>query len=336
MGTQRIGVIHLNQIGDLVFSLPLLKALKDQAPGSEVHSILRPHLRELLSASPFVDRLISRKRGLKNQIDLLGELRRQKYDLLVTLSNSTECLLLAGLSGARLKAGFSNWPWDLGLDVKEKVEGHHGWYNNAKLLRRMKIDIRKDDYVGLLVLPPRESPEPGGPHPEKVVVISPGASLRRRVKAWEEKKFGELIVRLKERYDLHPMIVGGPEDREVIDQVIGFVKEMDRGGTVTSIPNLAGKLSLKDLCYLLKGASLFVGVDSGIMHLASSLDIPVVGIFGPSDPFYVAPQNARSAIVREEGMDCVPCYLKGCEARECMKRIKVEKVFEACERLLNR
>jgi ADP-heptose:LPS heptosyltransferase len=71
------------------------------------------------------------------------------------------------------------------------------------------------------------------------------------------------------------------------------------------------------------------------MHLASSLDVPVVGIFGPTDPFYVGPQNRRSIVVREE-MECAPCYLKGCEERRCMKNLGVKKVLDACEQLLRK
>jgi heptosyltransferase-2 len=82
--------------------------------------------------------------------------------------------------------------------------------------------------------------------------------------------------------------------------------------------------------------TLFVGVDSGIMHLASSFDIPVLGIFGPADPFYVGPQNTKSRLVRKEELECVPCHLKGCEERECMKRIETGDVFHACEEVLNR
>jgi heptosyltransferase-2 len=70
------------------------------------------------------------------------------------------------------------------------------------------------------------------------------------------------------------------------------------------------------------------------MHLASSFDIPVVGIFGPTDPFFVGPQNAKSVVVREE-MECVPCCLKGCEERACMTKLDVKKVFNACEQLIN-
>ena len=104
-------------------------------------------------------------------------------------------------------------------------------------------------------------------------------------------------------------------------------------GKDTDILNLTGG-SLRSLCSVIKDANLFVGIDSGFMHMASSFDIPVVALFGPTDLFYVGPQNKRSIVVREEEMECVPCYLKECEHRDCMKKLKVIKVFDACEKLL--
>jgi ADP-heptose:LPS heptosyltransferase len=154
------------------------------------------------------------------------------------------------------------------------------------------------------------------------------------MKAWEEEKFVDVIISLKERYDLNPVLVGGVDSKEVNDRIVGILKQNDVHKKVDRIENLAGKMGLKDLCYLMRDADLFVGVDSGIMHLASSFDIPVVGIFGPTDPFYVGPQNRRSRVVREE-MECSPCYLKGCEDRTCMKKLEVKKVWDACEQLLS-
>jgi heptosyltransferase-2 len=72
------------------------------------------------------------------------------------------------------------------------------------------------------------------------------------------------------------------------------------------------------------------------MHLASAFDIPVVGIFGPTDPSYIGPQNSRSRVVRAEELECVPCNLRGCEEKECMKNLDVQKVFNACEELLGK
>ncbi len=340
MELKKICVIHLNQIGDLLFSLPFLKALKESAPSILLHSVVRPHLKDLLVHSPFVDELFIRDRGTKKSLILLGQLRKNRYDLFITLSRSEQCFLLTTLSGARVKAGFTHFPWDVGLDLKIRMEGPPSLLNNFRLLRRLNIEAEKRDYVGLIHIPSdldwRGS---GGDTFLKMsgeyVVISPGTSARRRIKTWEEEKFGDLIVRLKERHGLSPVLVGGEDSREVSQKIIDIVREKDEGRKMNHIQNLAGKTNLKELCYLLKEASLFVGVDSGVMHLASSFDIPVVGIFGPTDPFYVGPQNRRSRVVREN-LECSPCYLKGCDERPCMKNLDVHKVLEACEELLRK
>lgn len=340
MNRKKICVIHLNQLGDLVFSLPLLKALKEKYPDSEIHSIIKPRLAELVTISPHVDEILFRKSGLREKLSLLRKVRQNGYDVVISLSNSEECLFLTALSKARVKVGFSHFPWDVGLDIKEEVEGHHGWHNNLKLLKRLDVKVQKRDYVGL-ILPSllgedgRELVESEGfDFRKKFVIISPGTSLRRKIKQWEEEKFGELIVLLKERYDLTPVLVGGKDNRELNETIMSIVKERDDGKNIHML-NLTGRINLRDLCFFLKGASLFVGIDSGLMHLASCMDVPVVGIFGPSDPFYVGPQNERSIVVREEEMSCVPCYLKGCRDRACMKELGVEKVLHACEQLLH-
>jgi len=339
MEFNKICVIHLNQIGDLLFSLPLLKALKESAPSAVLHSVVRPHLKDLIIHSPFVDQLLIREKGGKKSLILLGQLRKNKYDLLITLSRSEECFFLTYFSGARVKAGFSHFPWDLGLDFKEKMEGPPSVSNNMRLLKRLNIDAKKNDYVGLIHLP--SAKDSGGSGRDtfvkiagKYVVISPGTSARRRMKTWEEEKFGDLILRLKEKHGLNSVLVGGQDSREVSEKVIEIVREKDKEKKMNHIHNLAGKTTLRELCYLLKEASLFVGVDSGVMHLASSFDIPVVGIFGPTDPSYVGPQNRRSRVVKEK-MECSPCYLKGCEQRPCMKNLEVQTVLEACEEIIN-
>jgi len=328
MNPVKIGVIHLNQIGDLLFSLPLLKALRDAYPKAVIHSILRRNLIDLLSDSPYVDSIVERGKTLKGTFQLLRNIRNQQYDLLITLSSSEACLTLAALSGANIKAGFSHFPMDLFLDIKEDIEGHNSWLNNRKLLDRLKIKVIKNDYVGLLNLNSEmsHSVAPKG----KYVVISPGASRRRQMKTWDNTNFARLILLLHKQFGLTPVLIGGTDNREDNKHIIDMVTEE---GTIASIYNLTEE-SLHSIALVIKQAQLFVGIDSGFMHVASSLDIPVVALFGPTDPFYVGPQNQRSIVVRDEAHDCIPCYLKNCEHRNCMKNLSVETVFNASKKLL--
>lgn len=330
MGFKKICIIHLNQIGDLIFSLPLLKALRENHPDASIHCLVKPYLQELLVDSPFVDMVIPRKSGLTAKFKLLKNIRKNNYDLVISLARSEECLMLTALSRAKIKAGFSYFPWDLCLNLKETIEGHNSWYNNAKLLKRLNITITKTDYVGLLNVNRSESDLS---LPKKFVIISPGTSKRRHAKTWQKEKFVELMRLLKEKYGLSAVLVGGMDNQEYNGEIIRILKNKDRQNNNDTI-DLTGKIGLGSLCSVIKEASLFVGIDSGVMHMASCLDIPVVGLFGPTDPFYVGPQNKKSIVVREESMECVPCYLKDCKHRDCMKKLGVSKVFDACKELL--
>lgn len=325
----KICVIHLNQIGDLIFSLPLLKALRENFPRAVIHSVVKPYLQELLIDSPFVDTILLRERGLTHQHKLLLDIRKNRYDLLISLSTSEECLTLTALSKAKVKAGFSRFPWTMCLDITDTIEGHNSWYNNVKLLKHLNVKINQNHYVGLLNL---DKKEPNRNLPDRFVIISPGASRRRFAKTWGENKFAELMLLLKDQYDLTPVLVGGYDNQLYNRTIISKVRENSRGKAMEVVD--ATGTGLRELCSIIKHARLFVGIDSGIMHLASSLDIPVVGIFGPTDPFYVGPQNDRSMVVREEAMTCVPCYLKACDHRDCMQKLPVDKVLRACEHML--
>ena len=106
-------------------------------------------------------------------------------------------------------------------------------------------------------------------------------------------------------------------------------------GGVQQVVDLAGKINLRELSALLKKAKLFVGIDSGVMHMASALDVPTVAIFGPTDPSYTGPQNMRSRVVRRD-LACSPCYLrKPCPHRECLEGLEAEVVMDACRDVLN-
>ena len=332
MSLKNILIIHLNQIGDLIFSLPLLKALKETYPEASIHSLVKPYLANLLVDSPYVDRVIIRKSTLTAKIRRLKDIRRSNYDLIISLARSEESLVLTALSRAKIKVGFSHFPWDLGLDIKEKIEGHNSWYNNAKLLERLNVPVTKTNYVGLINVNKKRI---DSDLPENFVIISPGASRRRMTKTWQKEKFAELIRLLKEEYGLSSVLVGGRDNRQYNRDIGRILEKTDpKGGMDTT--DLTGKMDLADLCSVMKKARLFVGIDSGVMHMASSLDIPVVGLFGPTDPFYVGPQNEGSIVVREESMDCVPCYLKYCKHRDCMRHIDVPRVFDACKQLFDR
>lgn len=330
MNPRRIGILHMNQIGDFCFSLPLLANLRRSFPEAEIVSILPKGLEELARDSSLVDGLILRERGATAWLRVLTELRERRLDWLFCLPRSEGAMAMTALSRSRRRFGFARKPWDFGLTDMQVLEGHHGWPNYRKFLNALELPVTATSYVGLLEVRAVEVLEA----PERpFAVLSPGASLRRECKTWTVSGFAGLMAELHRRWDLVPLLVGSAENAPVNRAILDALAERSPK-TRRMARDFSGSLGLAALCSMLRKASLFVGIDSGVMHLASALDRPTVGIFGPTDPLWVAPQNAGSRIVRRNDLDCMPCYMKGCSDRPCLEGLEANAVLSACSELL--
>ncbi len=327
MAVRSIALLHLNQIGDLLFALPVLKSLRQHAPQAIIHSYIKPYLHELFAACALVDDIRPRVGGLRDTLHLMRHVRLSRYDLLISLSRSEECLLIAACSGASLKVGFSHPPLDRFLHVRETIQGHNSWSNNARLLARLGVPAYAGGYVGLLPVECYTGPES---LPDRYAVLSPGASSRRLSKAWDSRGFAAVADTLLARYGLSSVLVGSADCRSLNDELLAAMLPETRAASM----DVTGSIGLRQLSALLAGAGLFVGIDSGVMHMAAAHDVPVVALFGPTDPDFVGPQNRRSAIVRNNSLACVPCYLKPCDHCRCMSSITIDQVLDACATLL--
>jgi lipopolysaccharide heptosyltransferase II len=145
-------------------------------------------------------------------------------------------------------------------------------------------------------------------------VIAPGA--RWKTKRWPPEKFGKLASLLP----FHVVVVGSKGDESIADEVVALSK-----GKAMS---LAGKTTLKELIEIIRGAQFFVSNDSGPLHIAAALNIPVFAIFGPTDPVRTGPYGKGHTIIREE-IPCIPCFRRTCHDLKCMEGVSVEKVFQA-------
>ena len=330
---RRAAIFHLNQVGDLIFSLPALAALRARFPQAEITSILRPNLAELMQASPLVDRLLVRKVGLAAEVRLLWELWRRNDDLAVVFSQSASTALQALCCRAPTRIGFADA--DLGCLLTRKV--HLPGLPWPGKLTRLAVCLGAhappDSYVGLLRIPTalreraRRLMERQGLDPRAgIAVIAPCASGRRRHKAWDADKFAEVADYLHERWQAAVVIVGGAGDAREAAHIAGAMS--------ASSVNLAGQTTTGELAAILEGAVILVGIDSGPMHVAAAMGAPVVALFGPTDPARTGPHGKGHEVVTAH-LPCAPCA-RPCETRECMNAITVEAVTAAADRILGR
>ncbi|MCX6344493.1 MAG: glycosyltransferase family 9 protein [Armatimonadetes bacterium] len=325
----KIACFHLNQVGDLAFSLPALKCIRDSFPDAVITSILRPGAAELLQCTDLVDEILIRRGGFNRvKIKLERDLASKKFDLAVVFSQSAECAALAYFSGAPKRCGFINT--SLGFLLTHQVDFSHppSTQNNLRLVAEIGCDITQRDYVGLLQpsMALRDGAEGllgehGIKFDEPLVVFSPGTSGRRSVKEWTDEGFAAVGDYLTKRG--YRVVILGTQP------VYNIVKECGK------IIDLSGKTNLGEALAILWRSKTLVAVDSGIMHLAAAAGTKVVGLYGPSNHKITGPQGEGHVIVTS-GEECSPCVKTECNfERKCMTNIDAQQVIDAVEIILS-
>lgn len=322
-------ILHLNQIGDFCFSLPLVNAIERRYPRSQICSVVRPHLVPLAQRAKPVDTIAIRPRALSiAYLPLIRQLRARRADLAVVLSTSPGPSLLARLCGAKRIVAFDH-DWARRF-VSERIpyDNRPSLANNLRMAEYVADEIPKRDYVGLLSATKQDKSDAGRilsrcgiPDDQSFVVFTTSASPHRLWKCWPLERFATLAAILWEQAGLYPVFVGSGEETESVEALTSQM----------SVPaaNFTGQTDTGQLLGVLARASLFIGQDSGPTHLSAALGRPTVAIFGPTDPQLTGPLGKSSAVVYKN-LPCSPCHEQAaeCPDRKCLLSIEPEEVAE--------
>jgi predicted lipopolysaccharide heptosyltransferase III len=343
---RRILVIQLNAIGDLVMTTPALNCLRRRFPEAQIDALVRPHTREILDNNPRVNDIYTAERQFRerkclgftaigNSINTIRLLKKRRYELSIDFSGQFSTAWISFLIGARHRLGLRRdiklgWFDISGFDylyTREVApgEGIHLVDQNMQLLAPLGCEPGGE---ALEVFPaPADFDcidkifrQEGVSSDDIVVCLHPGAKWPP--KRWPEENYGELIRRLSEAGCRTVLIGGGDEE------IAGRIMACSASRPV----NLAGRLSLLQTAALIKRSRLFIGNDSGPMHLAAAMGTPSVLFFGPVSPETTAPRGSR-AVIFYKNTDCNPCTLyftkDKCQRGEniCLKMITVDEVW---------
>jgi len=331
---ERVLVVRLGAIGDVANALVFAGALKAASPGVRVGWAVHELAAPLVRGHPAVDRvhLWRRGGGAAGLRALVREVREQRYELAVDLQRLAKSALLARLSGAPRVLGFDRArtkeaSWLLTREriaaadptapmVEQYLEfARHLGIADPELRRELPID------VGARAWAAEQTASLGG----APVVVALGAT--KPANRWEPERFGALAAALAGGDGAtgpgSPVVLtGGPDEVEAGRRAAAAAAGRE------GVRNLVGETTLPELCALLAEARLFVGCDSGPMHLAAALGTPVVALFGPADPRRTGPYGAGHRVVRVPP-SCAPCNRRTCNAprHACMEDIEVEHVL---------
>lgn len=318
----RILVIKLSSLGDLANALPAVRALKERT-GAALDWAVQPEYAGLLACCPDVDRtmVFPRRNFLRGLFPFLRALRRERYDAIVDLQGLLKSALVARLARGGRRYGpawareGARWFYDAQPPRRPGPRGH-------------AVDECLD--VAALAAPGSgPAPAPRLEFPEANSDGSPGPHVafvpfsRWETKNWPLDKFAELGRRLAAEMGCQIRILGGPEDEAQGEDLARQI-----GGTAR---NLCGKTDLPGLCALLKSMDLLVTVDSGPMHWADALGVPLVAVFGATDPARTGPYRQQDRVVAVAGLECRPCHARTCARDDlaCLQSLEVEPVIKA-------
>lgn len=336
---KNILVIKLRYIGDVLLCTPVLQSIKKAFPNARLTVAVNPGTEDMLAHHPSVDEVLVVEKGpLRTQLRFLSEIRRRRFDCVVDLTDGDRSALLAWLSGAPVRIGFNDehrWRGLLYTEIAApSAHERHRIDRDLAVLRPLHLsashrvptlevtgeDEREADRILQEVGVPRQTAA-------RLIMLQPGA--RYWFKAWPEDRFVALADRLSKDLDCHVLVGGDQRDAELAERISHRTK--------ASCTVLAGRATLRQFAALLKRCMLFVGNDSGAMHIAAAVGTPLVALFGPSDPAEWGPCGELTEVIYK-GLDCRICFHPTCRRGDasCMRLITVEEVYAAVQRVLSK
>lgn len=328
----KILIIKPSSLGDIIHTFPAVSIIRKCFPTSYIAWLINENFKEVLEGHPYLDEIIVFPRYvfLKKGIPFLKELRTRGFDIAIDFQGLFRSASISVLSGARERIGFRQGrefssmfytrPIDIDRNVLHAVDKNvqlassicGGIFDidftfniSQRAIRKMKEFFHNLDIDG------------------EIIALNP--VTRWHSKMWLEERWALLADELSEKGII--FFLGGTGEEDVIDRIIRKMKRRSF--------SLAGKLDLQELAAFLTRCRLLITIDSGTMHLASALRVPIVALFGPTNPVYCGPYGQDEGVINVS-LDCSGCYRTHCRKKDCMKNIEVDIVLEKVEEVLNK
>ena len=338
--TKNILIIQLWGIGESVLTLPAIKTLRKKFPKANIDVLLTERNKDVYFENKDLNKIIPVK---LNPLSIKKFIFKnyKKYDLTIDMEEYLNISSIISFFIGKKRIGFShNIRSMIYTDSIKYNDGQHASQTFADLLKPLDIDYKVNQLVKLnhsvndkkfidnLLKNIKKR--------DFIVGIAPGAAESARSRIWPIENFVSLSNQLiKSKKNIKIIFTGNNEERELINKIINKINKKN------NLINLAGKITLKQLFYLVTKCNLFISNDAGPMHIAAAQGTKTIGLFGPNLPARFGPLNKKSVSIYK-GSICkfspcinvhkgeVPdCYYKGKDYQKCMKEIKVEDVVKA-------
>lgn len=351
----KILLVRLRQIGDVVFTTPAIHALRERFPDAHLTYVVEPAAAPVVEKNPYLNAVIVTPRGrgfagLRADLTLGRRLRRDRYDIAIDFHGGPRASLLTWLSRAPVRIGYEvvgrRWMYTRTVDRPRALRARHSVENQWDLLESLGVaqPSRERFPVEMPATPEADRTvaerfaAAGMSSGDRLVVmhVSAGNPFRR----WPVESFAEVAAVLVSRHrKARILITSGPSESDAASRVIVDARMRlipdDRSRVLAS-----GDVSLVELRALVERAALYIGGDSGPMHVAATSHVPIIALYGPTLSARSAPWRSTAwpaASVEVPGLECRPCDQRVCIPGDfrCLLWIEPRQVLEVAERLVD-
>ncbi|OIO78911.1 MAG: lipopolysaccharide heptosyltransferase II [Candidatus Omnitrophica bacterium CG12_big_fil_rev_8_21_14_0_65_43_15] len=323
MQVKRILIAEVNWLGDVLFSTPFIRAVRNNFPDAHIACMIMPRIREILEGNPYINEIITYDE--KN-------LKKRKFDMAFLLHRSFSRALAMYMAGIPERIGYYTFKRSLLLTEKPKPPDALSMHRAEFYLGLAKSVGLKTDNKGCDFFISKQDSvwaatviQPG----RKTVIFNPGGNWMP--KRWSKENFIELgrILLSEFKDNIRIVLSGSAKDVELAQEINSALQNK---AIIT-----CGKTTLKQSAALFKKSDLVISADSGPLHIAVSVGAKAIAIFGPTSLKITGPYKADKdrVVTFCKDMDCrIPCYNDKCADYKCMAAITPKEVFETAKRLL--
>ena len=353
----RVLLIRLRLIGDVVLSTPVIRALRRAFPDATLTYLVERDAAAVVAGNRDLDRIIAveRTRGLRRVLDdakLAWQLRRDRYDVVIDMHGGPRSSWLALATGAGQRIGYDmpgrQWmytrtiprarelrPRHSVLNQWDLLEGIEGWPGDAADPARDAVAMPVDPEADRRIVVRLRSAGVAPGHQLIVLHVSASNPFRR----WPEPAFAEVVASLvSQSPDRRVILSSGPSDRLAADRIVAAARALLPAAARSQVIDF-GEFDLAELRALVERSVLFIGGDTGPLHVAATTATPIVAIYGPTLPARSTPwrnPSIPSESIEIAGLPCRPCDQRVCAPGDyrCLTTIKPADVVVAAERML--
>ena len=334
---ERILIVNVNWLGDAVLTTPVFKALKEHYPSSYLACMCVERVREVFESNPYINEVIvfdekSTHKSIMSKLRFILHLRKKRFDKAFFIHRSFTRVLICFLAGIKERTGYARIKnfFVINNRVKKPLNLVHRQEHYLYLFEAQGVVFKdktprffiKEDIRDAI----KKTLEPITKHHAFIIGINPSANWV--LKRWPSGNFAKLADRLIKENNAAILFVGANKDSAVVDEVIGKMEEKPY--------NFCGKTSIAELGALMSHMNIFISNDSGPAHLAASLGVNTLVIFGPTSAKVTSPLGRSVSIIKKDSGCNIPCYNSECLENVCLTQLTSSEVYDEVKNILSK